>query len=116
MRHGYPVSKLTADIAVQINQNSTPAQGAASTSDINKIAIALGGGDTFGSTPFFRSDTIWLPGRGNYYVINTGAKNGPAVVGKLDARGHWATSGAADFSGTISLGNGSADTITLREQ
>jgi len=113
MRHGYPVSQLTADIAVQTNQSSTPAQGAASTRDIDTIAIALGGGDTFGSTRFFRSDTIWLPGRGSYYVINTGAKNGPAVVGKLEARGRTVEAGAPHHSGTISLGNGTADTITL---
>jgi hypothetical protein len=113
MRHGYSVNRLTADIGVQTNQSSTPAQNAASTLDINKIAIALGGGDTFGSTRFFRSDTIWLPGRGSYYVINTGAKNGPAVVGKLEARGRTLEVGAPHHSGIISLGNGTADTITL---
>ena len=114
IKHGYTVKRLLADIALQFGPNSTPLKAAASTRDINKIATALGGGDTFGATAFFRSDTIWLPGRGNYYVINTGAANGPAVVGKLEARGHFVTSGAAHFSGTISLGNGSADTITLR--
>jgi len=114
MRHRYPVSRLTADIAVQLNQKSTPAQGAASTRDINKIAIALGGGDAVGGTRFFRSDTIWLPGSGHYFVINTGAKSGPAVIGKLEARGRTVKAGAPDYSGTVSLGNGSADTITLR--
>ena len=114
MRRGYSVSRLTADIGVQTNQSSTPAQSAASTRDIDKIAIALGGGDTFGGTPFFRADTIWLPGRGNYYVINTGAKNGPTVVGRLEAWGRTVEAGAPHHSGTISLGNGSADTITLR--
>jgi hypothetical protein len=114
MRRGYSVSRLTADIGVQTNKSSTPAQNAASTRDINKIAIALGGGDTFGGTPFFRSDTIWLPGRGNYYVINTGAKNGPTAVGRLEAWGRTVEAGAPHHSGTISLGNGSADTITLR--
>jgi hypothetical protein len=115
MRHGYPVNRLTKDIAVQTTQSSAKAN-AASTRDINKIAIALGGGDTFGSARFFRSDTIWLPGRGTYYVINTGAGNGPVptVVGMLQARGRTVEEGAADHSGTISLGNGSADTITLR--
>ena len=44
MRPGFSVSRLVADIDVQINQNSTPAQGAASTRDINKIAVAYGGG------------------------------------------------------------------------
>jgi hypothetical protein len=115
MRHGYPVKQLTADIAVQTNQSSTPAENAASTRDINKIAIALGGGDTFGSARFFRSDTIWLPGRGNYYVINTSASKGRVlVVGKLEARGRTVDGGAPDHWGTVSLGNGSADTITLR--
>jgi hypothetical protein len=115
MRHGYPVKRLTKDIGVQTTQSSSPAQNAASTVDINKIAIALGGGDTFGSARFFRSDTIWLPGRGTYYVINTGAGNGPAptVVGKLEASGRTVEAGAPDHSGTIWLGNGSADTITL---
>jgi hypothetical protein len=116
MRHGYPVSRLTADIAVQTTQSSRPAASAASTVDINKITIALGGGDTFGSARFFGSDTIWLPGRGTYYVLNTGAGNGPppTVVGKLQARGDTVEAGAPDHSGTISLGNGSRDTITLR--
>ena len=113
MRRGYSVSRLTADIGVQTNQSSTPAQNAASTRDINKIAIALGGGDTFGGTAFFRSDTIWLPGTGKYYVISTGAKNGPTVVGRLEARGITVEAGAPHHSGTVSLGNGSADTITL---
>ena len=116
MRHGFSVSRLTADIGVQTNQSSTPAQNAASTRDINKIAIALGGGDTFGGTRFFRSDTIRLPGSGNYYVINTGAKNGPTVVGKLEARGLTVEAGAPHHAGTISLGNGTADTITLSGQ
>jgi len=113
MRHGYPVSRLAHDIGIQSNQSSTPAQSAASTRDINKIAVALGGGDTVGSTPFFRSDTIWLPGPGNYYVISAGAKTGPAVVGRLEARGGTVNADAPDHSGTVSLGNGTADTITL---
>jgi hypothetical protein len=117
MRDHYSVKRLVADINVQLVQSTTPVQFAAaakSTRDINKIAIALGGGDTFGSAPFFRSDTIWVPKCGDYYVINTGAKNGVAVVGKLDASGRTVESGAPDYSGTVSLGNGSADTITLR--
>lgn len=114
MRHGYPVTRLTADIAVQVSQKSTPAQGARSTRDIDKIAIALGGGDTMGRARFFRSDTIWLPRRGNYYVINSAAKKGPTVVGKLEARGRTVEADVPDHSGTVSLGNGSADTITLR--
>ena len=114
MRHGYPVSRLTADIGVQRDQSSTPAQGAASTRDIDKIAIALGGGDTFGGTPYFRSDTIRLPGRGHYYVINTGATGGPAVVSTLEARGRTVEAGAPEHSGTVTLGKGDADTITLR--
>jgi hypothetical protein len=113
MRHGYSVNRLTTDIGVQTNQSSTPAQNAASTRDINKIAIALGGGDTVGGTRFFRSDTIRLPGRGNYYVINTSAKNGPTVLGTLEARGRTVEAGAPPYTGTVSLGNGSADTITL---
>lgn len=113
MRDGFSVNRLTADIGVQTNRSSTPAQSAASTRDINKIAIALGGGDTFVGTPFFRSDTIRLPGMGTYFVISSGAKNGPTVAGRLEARGSTVESGAPDHSGTISLGNGSADTITL---
>lgn len=114
MRHGYPVTRLTADIGVQTNQKSTPAQGAASTRDIDKIAIALGGGDTVGAARFFRSDTIWLPRHGTYYVINTSAKKGPTVVATLEASGRTVKDGVPDHSGTVSLGNGSADTITVR--
>jgi hypothetical protein len=114
MRQDFTVKRLVADIAVQVSQNANPAQAAASTRDINKITTALGGGDAFGGTPFFRSDTIWLPGSGDYYVINTGAMKGPAVVGKLEARGQNVLTGAPSFSGTVSLGNGSSDTITLR--
>lgn len=113
MRHGYSVNRLVADINVQVNQNSTPAQGAASTRDIDKIAIALGGGDVFAGTHFFRSDTIWLPSDGTYYVLNTGAANGVDVLADLEARGRAAHPGDMDHSGTISLGNGTADTITL---
>lgn len=114
MNKGFPVSQLTHDIGVQVDQNSTPAQSAASTRDINKITVALGGGDTVAKARYFRSDTIWLPGRGTYYVINTSAKKGPAVVGTLHARGRTVDGDAPDFSARISLGNGSADTITLR--
>lgn len=114
MRHGYPVSRLAADIGVQTNQNSTPAQNAASTRDINKIAVALGGGDAVGHTSFFRSNTIRLSGHNVFYVINTSAANGPAVVGRLEARGRTVEGHAPDRSGTVWLGNGSADTITLR--
>ncbi|MDQ2959084.1 MAG: hypothetical protein M3Y42_19275 [Actinomycetota bacterium] len=117
MRPGYPVSRLVADINVQVNQNSTPAQGAASTSDINKIAVALGGADTFGTSTFFRSDTIRLPSDGVYYILNTSAKNGVDVVGDIEARGRVQNDrDSLDHSGTISLGNGTADTITLRGQ
>jgi len=114
MKRDYRVSRLVADIAVQTNQMVKPPAAAASTRDIDKIAIALGGGDTFGSAGFFRSDTIWLPGHGKYYVINTSAKNGPTVVGTLEAWGRTVEAGAPDHSGTVSLGNGSTDTITLR--
>lgn len=114
MRHGYSVKRLVADIAAQVSQNSVPAQAAASTRDINKIAVALGGGDTSDHEGFFRSDTIFLPSQGRYFVINTAAKNGPALVGDLEARGRTVHAGAPHHSGTITLGKGSADTITLR--
>jgi len=114
LRHGYRLSTLMADLAVEVAQNSQPPAAAAATRDINKIAVALGGGDRFGKTPFFRSDTIWLPGRGDYYVINTSTATVPAVVGVLEARGRTVWEGAPHHSGTVSLGNGSADTITLR--
>jgi hypothetical protein len=117
MRKHYSVKRLVADIDVQVGQSTTPAQlaaAAASTRDINKIAIALAGGDTVGATPYFRSDVIWLPGGGEYFVINTGAKGGVAVVGRLEAGGRTVYRGAPDYSGTVSLGNGSTDTITLR--
>ena len=113
MNRGYPVSRLVTDINAQLG-NATPAQAAASTRDINKIAVALGGADTFGKTPFFRSDTIWLPGDGTYYILNTSAANGVDVVGDLEAHGRSVDAEAPDHSGTISLGNGTADTITLR--
>lgn len=112
MNPGYRVSRLVADIAQQLG-NSTPAQAAASTRDINKIAVALGGGDTIGSQTFFTSDTIRLPRTGQYYIISTGAKNGPAVVGDLEARGRTVQTGVPNHSGDVTLGNGSADTITL---
>lgn len=117
MKRHYSVHRLVADINLQLGQNTTPAQlaaAAASTRDINKIATALGGGDVLGGTKFFRSDTIWLPERGDYFVLNTGAKGGAAVVGELDATGRTVQRGAPDYRGVISLGNGSADTITLR--
>ena len=112
MNAGYPVSRLVADIAAQVG-NSAPQQAAASTRDINKIAVALGGGDTVDSQKFFTSDTIRLPRAGKYYVINTSAKNGPAVVGDLEARGRTVQTGVPNASGRIMLGNGSTDTITL---
>ena len=115
MRPGFPVARLVADIDVQVNQSSTPAQGAASTRDINKIAVALGGGDTFGKSTFLRSNTIWLPQDGVYYVLNTSAKNGVDVVGDIEAHGRSrGDQDSPDHSGTISLGNGTTDTITLR--
>ena len=116
LRHGYRLSRLMADLAAEVAQNSTPAAlaaAAAATGDLNTIAVALGGGDPFDKTPFFRSDTIWLPGRGDYYVINTATSTLPAVVGVLEARGRTVWQGAPDHSGTVSLGNGSTDTITL---
>ncbi|HTZ45185.1 MAG TPA: hypothetical protein VMB79_15105 [Jatrophihabitans sp.] len=113
MRDHYPVSRLLADIAVQVDQNSTPAQSAASTRDINRIAVALGGGDTMDGQPYFRSDTVKLSGHGTYYLINSGAKSGPAVVGRLDAGGRGNTADAPRYSGVITLGTGTADTITL---
>jgi hypothetical protein len=114
MRRHYSVKRLVADINVQVQPNPTPTAAAASTRDINKIAIALAGGDTVGGKPYFRSDVIWLPGGGEYFVLNTGAKGGVAVVGRLEAGGRTVHRGAPDYSGTVSLGNGSTDTITLR--
>jgi hypothetical protein len=114
MRRHYSVKRLVADINVQVQPNPSPTAAAASTRDINKIAIALAGGDTVGGKPYFRSDVIWLPGGGEYFVINTGAKGGVAVVGRLEAGGRTVYRGAPDYSGTVSLGNGSTDTITLR--
>lgn len=113
MLDDYPVSRLVADINLQVG-NAPPDQAAASTRDIDKIAVALGGGDVFGSSPFFKSNTIWVPGDGVYYVLNTAATNGVAVIGSFEAHGRALEAGARDHSGTISLGNGTADTITLR--
>jgi hypothetical protein len=114
MRRHYSVKRLVADINVQVGPTATPTAAAASTRDINKIAVALAGGDTVGGKPYFRSDVIWLPGGGEYFVLNTGAKGGVAVVGRLEAGGRTVYRGAPDYSGTVSLGNGSTDTITLR--
>ena len=117
MKNHYSVKRLAADIDVQLGQNTTPAQlaaAAASTRDINKIAIALAGGDTVDNTPYFRSNTIWLPGRGDFYVLNTGAKGGVAVVGELEAGGRTVYQGAPDYSARVTLGDGTLDTITLR--
>jgi hypothetical protein len=117
MRRHYSVKRLVADINVQGQPATTLVQlaaAAASTRDINKIAIALAGGDTVGGKPWFRSDVIWLPEGGEYFVLNTGAKSGVAVVGRLEAGGRTVYRGAPDYSGTVSLGNGSTDTITLR--
>ena len=45
--------------------------------------------------------------------VSDAATSGPAVVGTLRARGRTVQEGAPDHSGTVSLGNGSTDTITL---
>ena len=114
MKDHYPVKRLVADINVQVNQNSTPNAAAASTRDINKIAIALGGGDTYGQAQYFRSGTIWLPNRGEFYVLNTSATGGVAVLGRLDADGRTVFAGAPSYSGLVTLGHGRVDNITLR--
>jgi len=121
MRDHYSVQRLLHDIGVQVAGNATPAQAAASTRDIDRIAVAYGGADVVGNQGNFRSNRVNLNHPGRYYLVNSGAKNGPAAVGRLEVRGHWWSSADGDdwsrhhqrVSGTISLGNGTADTITL---
>jgi hypothetical protein len=111
-----PVSQLLADIAVQAgNGNSTPAQNAASTTDINKIAKAYGGPDVYPAPDNgTRSVTDFLPRDGTYYLISTGSPSaGPTVLQTLHVLGHgdFDDARAPRSASTVFMGNGSADTF-----
>ena len=113
MKRSYTISRLLKDIDTQIGDNAKPSAAAASTRDINKIAVTRGGGDVASHQKRFRADTLWLPTRTTYYVVNTSGTRA-AVVATFRARGAVARLGKPGTSSTIHLGNkAGADVITL---
>jgi hypothetical protein len=108
------VTRLLKDIAVQ-TANSTPAQNAASTTDINKIAKAYGGPDVYPAPDNgTRVVTDFLPKDGTYYLISTGSPSaGPTVLQTLHVRGRgdFDDARAPHSASTVYMGNGSTDTF-----
>jgi hypothetical protein len=107
MQRGYHVSRLLKDIAAQTGNNPAPAVAAASTRDINKIAVAYGGGDKTRGLPSFRSSNVFLNHPGTYYVINTSGSK-PVVLGTLflvGPRVHQNYGQYRGIQGVVNLGN-----------
>jgi hypothetical protein len=110
LREDYTVGRMLKDIDAQIGPNSSPPAAAASTRDLNKIAIAYGGADTFKSS--FTSDSVYLPRAGTYYAISTTGGRA-SVIATLKARGARAGDHPTPQA-TIHLGNAAGkDVITL---
>jgi hypothetical protein len=109
LHHGATLARFLADLTTAASQNAKPADVITAIKDIDKIAVAYGGGDTLPGKSV--TDTITLPHAGNYYVVST---SGAAAVNlaTIEAEGSLVRSGNPSFSATVTLGDESKDIIT----
>jgi hypothetical protein len=111
LQHGATIAHFLHDLGIVVMGSNPPAKVAQTMRDIERIAVAYGGGDTLPGRSV--SDTIVLPRHGAYYITNV-TPNGKAVsLGRLQVRGHTDEVRVPDYSATVTLGQGSHDVITV---
>ena len=107
-RPGHSIGEVLKAIDLQLGDNPAPADAARSTRILNNIALAFGGADTENAAEF-RSDTVFLPKAGDYYVVvagNTAAVN----IGKIHADSNGDGNKPVSQE-TLFVGNGDTDTF-----
>lgn len=111
LQHGATIGHFLHDLSIVVMESNPPAKVATAMTDIERIAVAYGGGDTLPGRSV--RDTIVLPRHGTYYITNV-TPNGTAVsLGRLKVRGHADEVRVPDYSATVTLGQGSHDVISV---
>ena len=111
LRHGASLNRFLGDLTVAAGQSQNGPAVAKAITDIQRIAVGYGGGDTLPGRSV--TDTVVLSQPGIYYVTNV-AGNGQAVsLTRLEVTGEAHHIQTPRFSATVTLGDEKRDVIEV---
>jgi hypothetical protein len=112
LRNGGKLRQFLKDLTTASSQSSQPPDVITAINDLDKIAVAYGGGDILAGQSV--TDTVKLPDSGDYYLVNTPNNGASVSLATIEAHGRSVSSGNPDYSATVTLGDGTNDIITTK--
>jgi len=112
LRNGGKLRQFLTDLTTVSSQSSQPPDVITAINDLDKIAVAYGGGDILAGQSV--TDTVRLPDSGDYYLVNTPNNGASVSLATIEAHGRSVSSGNPDYSATVTLGDGTNDIITTK--